>query len=92
MLLHGDGICRATSPESGEEVVCDVQQYSLVEYTGQRVGKHDVWSGGETAGFACFCSPTCLSLRLHAGPIPAELGSLSALAELYLNSNQLSGE
>ena len=90
--LHRDGICRATSRESGEEVVCDVQQYSLVEHTGQRVGKHDVWSGGETAGFACFCSPTCLSLRLHADPIPAELGNLSALVELSLSSNQLSGE
>ena len=89
--LHGDGICRATSRESGEEVVCDVQQYSLVEHTGQRVGKHDVWSVGETAGFACFCSATYLS-RLHAGPIPAELGSLPALVKLGLSGNQLSGE
>ena len=64
----------------------------LVAHTGQRVGKHDVWSGGETAGFACFCSPHGLSFCRHAGPIPAELGSLSALTELHLNSNQLSGE
>ena len=88
--LHADGICRATSRESGEEVVCDAMM--LVELTGRHVGKHDVWSGGETAGFACFCSPTCLSLRLHAGRIPAELGSLPALVKLAVRSNQLSGE
>ena len=65
----------------------------LVEHTGRHVGKYDVWSGkGETAGFACFCSPICLSLCLHAGPIPAELGSLPTLAKLNLKSNQLSGE
>ena len=64
----------------------------LVELTGQHVGKHDVWSRGETAGFVCFCPPTCLSLRLRAGPIPAELGSLSALVELDLHYNELSGE
>ena len=69
-------------------VMCNV----LVELTGQHVGKHDVWSRGETAGFVCFCPPTCLSLRLHADPIPAELGSLSALEWLHLNSNELSGE
>ena len=43
-------------------------------------------------GFVCFCSPICLSLRLHAGPIPAELGSLSALVWLDLKDNKLSGE
>ena len=64
----------------------------LVEHTGQRVGKHDVWFGGETAAFVCLSLPTCLSLRLHAGPIPAELGSLPALVKLHLDLNQLSGE
>ncbi|CAM9226391.1 unnamed protein product, partial [Ectocarpus sp. 12 AP-2014] len=44
-------------------------------------------------GVGLLCPAELLrSVRPLAGPIPSDLGHLSALKELYLHNNQLSGE
>lgn len=42
--------------------------------------------------FSCFCSCFCYCLWRIAGEIPPELGRLSKLEELLVNSNAFSGE
>ncbi|CAN0363548.1 unnamed protein product, partial [Ectocarpus sp. 8 AP-2014] len=54
-----------------------------------RVGGIDVLESG---GLFVLSRSVTRSVRPLAGPIPSELGHLSALKELYLTNNELSGE
>ena len=91
--LRRDVACRQKScPNTGGlKIKSTAGLYGSAQVYGRVRSWRDQYS--RKRGVVFFCPAQLLrSVRPLAGPIPSELGRLSALKQLYLFNNQLSGE